>query len=84
VSNKLADQTEIRRNDILRAGIYIVVRDGFANLLMSNVARKADVSPETVKYHFGNRNVLRREIALFAKKHQLNHVVCAAVELGIL
>lgn len=84
MSNKIADQSEIRQNDILRAGIYVVARDGFANLLMRNVAQRAGVSSETVKYHFGNRNILRREIALFAERHRLTKTVQAARELGII
>jgi len=49
---------DIRNDELIAATIDAVHQLGFANITLSDIARKADISPASINYYFGSKDQL--------------------------
>ena len=65
--NKRA-KPDVRKDEILRAGVTLAVTKGYSNLTRDDIATFIGIVPGTIQYHFGTVKKLRSEIMRHAVK----------------
>ena len=73
----------LRRDQIMRKGLDLVKREGFAAITCRSVAEECSCCYRTVQRHYANRSVLSRAIIQYAKQIGADEVVTEGERLGL-
>ena len=73
---------EVRKHQIVEAGLVVARRGGYASMTYSAIAREVGISAPSVTYHYKTMPQLRRAIMRHAIKKQDGLVVAMGVKAG--
>ena len=65
-------QTQISKEDLLSAGVRIVIRDGYSALTVKTLAAEAGCSTQPILWSFGSMENYRAELPYFALQYLKN------------
>lgn len=74
----------IRREQIISAGLEVVKRAGFASVSRESIAKQADCSPSLVRYYLRDRVGMCKAIAQHAEAKGHKRIATSARALGFL
>ncbi len=71
----MARKTQISKEVILDAAFQLLVREGYATINITNLAKEIGCSTQPIAWHFGNMDALRAELLVYCLGYMKNRFV---------
>ena len=82
MSNKKRYAPDVRKQQIVEAGVALAERDGLSAITRDGVAREVGISGAAVQYHFGTVKQLQRAVKRAAVAAQSMRVIAQLIAAG--